>query len=89
MSSWNNPFTFGPVSGALYWVGTREEAVEELEPEIEAEDIPGDYVLAIMDDGGYGVFLDGTKDEILHFVGLVGRHVAMDLGDDKWWEKYR
>lgn len=64
----------GPAAAALYQVCSRSEAQAEW-----GEDIVGSHALGLFNDGGEGLILDGTPEDIVRYVDLLHDYVHRTL----------
>ena len=71
----SNHIEWGHASIALYTLHTPERAAEELLPQ---ERPNGPFVLGLWNENGDGLALQGTRREILDYLGYVTAHVERE-----------
>lgn len=70
----NRSSASGPAAAALYQVCSRSEARAEW-----GEEIEGTHALGLFNDGGEGLIVDGTPEEIVCYVDLLHAYVHRTL----------
>jgi hypothetical protein len=62
---------------SLYTLHTREQAIEELAP-VDQDEVSAPFVLGLWNENGDGLALQGTRREILDYLGYVTAHVERE-----------
>ncbi|MBZ4522188.1 MULTISPECIES: hypothetical protein [Mycobacterium avium complex (MAC)] len=73
----SNHIEWGHAAHSLYTLHPRERAIEELQPDDEDE-LTAPFVLGLWNENGDGLAVQGTRREILDYLGYVIAHVQRE-----------
>jgi hypothetical protein len=73
----SNHIEWGHAAHSLYTLHPRERAIEELSPDDEDE-LTAPFVLGLWNENGDGVALQGTRRQLLAYLGLATAHVRRE-----------
>lgn len=73
----SNHIEWGHAAHSLYTLHTRPRGIEELLPDTENE-LTEPYILGLWNENGDGLALQGTRRQLLDYLGLVIAHVQRE-----------
>lgn len=68
---------WGRAADSLYTLHTRDQAIAELQPDDE-DDLTAPFVLGLWNGNGDGIALQGTRRELLDYLGYAIAHVQRE-----------
>ena len=73
----SNNIEWGHAAHSLYTLYSRDRAIEELCP-VDEDEITAPFVLGLWNENGDGLALQGTRRQLLDYLGLVIAHVQRE-----------
>lgn len=73
----SNHIEWGHAAHSLYTLHPRERAIEELHP-VDEDALTAPFVLGLWNENGDGLAVQGTRREILYYLGYVIAHVQRE-----------
>lgn len=73
----SNHIEWGHAAHSLYTLYPRERAIEELCP-VDDDEVTAPFVLGLWNENGDGLALQGTRRQLLDYLGLVIAHVQRE-----------